>query len=168
MATKFSDIRDLTTLNWRKKFYYTSDDVIINAEKFQDEVGVNGTYLICQHKGLSDALKSKWNSLADGGVYSGEDCAQSYLDGVVPEVLIIVKKVDDLGSNRNIESGNRFITNQELRIHDKSTGNTDTLSLSSREFMRISRSIFRKKSNLNKHFFHSLGVFITIIMSLDM
>ena len=134
MATKFSDIRDLTTLNWRKKFYYTSDDVIINAEKFQDEVGVNGTYLICQHKGLSDALKSKWNSLADGGVYSGEDCAQSYLDGVVPEVLIIVKKVNDSSVKfiherplqALIEEGDHiFQAVQYVDVPDSETGDVD-------------------------------------------
>ena len=52
-------------------------------------------------------------------------------------LLQIHQQIDDLRLNRHIQSGNRLIAGDKLRIHGKRAANADTLSASAGEFMRI-------------------------------
>ena len=52
--------------------------------------------------------------------------------------LKLFQKIDYLSLNRNIQSRNRFITYNEIRIYCKGTGNSNSLALAAGEFMRKS------------------------------
>ena len=47
------------------------------------------------------------------------------------------EQVENLRLNRDIEGGDRFVADQELRRHRECTGNPDALSLSARELVRV-------------------------------
>ena len=57
-------------------------------------------------------------------------------------MLQILKHIDDLRLNRNIECRNRFIAYNEFRIHGKRTGNADTLTLTAGKLVRIAVGVF--------------------------
>ena len=52
-------------------------------------------------------------------------------------VLQIVEKIDDLGLNRNIQGGKRFIADYELGLKSQGPRHTETLPLASAKFVRI-------------------------------
>ena len=52
-------------------------------------------------------------------------------------LLQIAKQVDDLCLNRHVQCRYRLITHDEFRIQRKCTCDTDSLSLSAGELMRI-------------------------------
>ena len=57
--------------------------------------------------------------------------------GQIEFPLQLHQQVQDLGLNRNIQSRDRFIGNNQLRTQRQRPGNTDTLPLASTELMRI-------------------------------
>ena len=53
-----------------------------------------------------------------------------------PLFLKVFQHIDNLSLNRYIQRGDRFITDDELRIYRKSSCDTDTLSLSTGKLVR--------------------------------
>ena len=67
----------------------------------------------------------------DGQVMSDEHIGQTHL------ILKFLQQVQDLSLNGYIQSGYRFVTDNELGIHSQCTGNSDTLTASAIQLMRI-------------------------------
>ena len=51
-------------------------------------------------------------------------------------MLHILKQIEDLRLDRNVESRDRLVANNHLRVHNHGPGNTDALALAPRELMR--------------------------------
>src|SRR5258708_22876495 len=51
--------------------------------------------------------------------------------------LELLQKIHDLGAHADIESGHRFIGDDELRTQSQSAGDTNALALATGEFVRI-------------------------------
>ena len=49
----------------------------------------------------------------------------------------IHEQVDHLRLDRDIERGDRFVANEELRLHGKRAGDADAAALAARKLMRI-------------------------------
>ena len=64
----------------------------------------------------------------------------------------IKKKIENLGLDRDIKSGNGFIKDYQLRSDDKGKGDGNPLPLSSGKACRIALCIRRIKANLIKAF----------------
>ena len=58
-------------------------------------------------------------------------------DGNLLLLVKIQQKLHNLRLHRHIQGGNRFIGDEELRIHEKRSSDADTLALSSRKLRRI-------------------------------
>lgn len=68
-----------------------------------------------------------------------------------PELLLkILKQIDDLRLNRNVERRNRFIANDQLWVECECSCDADTLPLAAGEFVGIAVHIFRVKPDLAK------------------
>ena len=68
------------------------------------------------------------------------DNAQVMRDEQVGQVALFLQalqQVDDLGLNRNIQCGDRLVTDYELRVQGKGTGDADTLALAAGELVRV-------------------------------
>ena len=61
-------------------------------------------------------------------------------------ILKIVQKIDDLGLDRYVESGNRLVTDYKFRVQSKGSCNADTLSLAARELVGITVFMERLKT----------------------
>ena len=73
-------------------------------------------------------------------------------------ILKIVQKIDDLGLDRYVESGDRLVTDYEFRVQGKGSRNAYTLSLAARELMGITVFVERLKTAV----VHD-GVYIVVI-----
>ena len=62
--------------------------------------------------------------------------------------LQLVHEVQDLGSDGDVQRGDRLIRDDELRLHDHSAGNTDTLALSAGELVRIAGLVLGQKTDI--------------------
>ena len=56
--------------------------------------------------------------------------------------LKLLKHIDDLRLNGNIQCRNRLITDDKLRVHSKGACNPDSLPLSAGKLMGITRCVF--------------------------
>ncbi len=63
-------------------------------------------------------------------------------------LLQCLQQVDDLGLNGEVESGNRFIGDQDAWRDGERPGNADTLPLPSGEFMGVARIVFLRQADL--------------------
>src|SRR5437660_9791993 len=63
---------------------------------------------------------------------------------LLPQVL---QQIDDLRLDGHVEGGDRFVKDQELRLHRKGAGDADPLTLSAAELMRIARREVRLESD---------------------
>ena len=83
-------------------------------------------------------------------------------------LLQFFQHVDNLRLNRYIQSRDRLITDDEFRIYRKRTGNTDTLSLSTRELVRESgHMIFIQTNRLQKFFYLLICILASKTMMLN-
>ena len=71
------------------------------------------------------------NVLNDREVMSDEQICETHL------ILQILKHVDDLRLNGYVKGRDRLVADDELRIYREGSRDTDTLSLSAREFVRV-------------------------------
>ena len=79
-------------------------------------------------------------------------------------LLELVHQIQNLCTNRDIKCRNRFIGNDEFRIHDHGSGNADTLTLAAGEFMRIAGLVLRQKSDRTESFIHlAFPVFFILV-----
>ena len=62
-------------------------------------------------------------------------------------LLQILQEVDDLGLNGHIQSGYRLVADNQLGLQCKSAGNADTLTLATRELMRIAVDVLGVQSD---------------------
>ena len=67
--------------------------------------------------------------------------------------LKILKHLNDLCLERNIQRGNGLIADHKLRLHGKCPGNGNSLSLSAGKLMRIFQKILLFKANNPDQFF---------------
>src|SRR5688500_18529641 len=78
---------------------------------------------------------------------------QSMRDEQVSEVelfLKFLKQVNDLRLNGNVESRNRFVGNDQLRIKRESSRDADSLALTTRELVRVAIHVIRIKSDASQ------------------
>ena len=80
--------------------------------------------------------------------------------------LDVLEKIDDLGLNGNIQSGDRFVTDDEFRIDCQCSGDADTLSLAAGEFSRITADMVRLETDDLQQFDDSLFPFLVFTVSL--
>jgi len=76
-------------------------------------------------------------------------------------LLELFESIEDLGLNGDVERRNRFIANNEFRIKRKGSCDTNALALATREFVRITGGLFRRKTNGGHEFEHP---FMAIIL----
>ena len=57
--------------------------------------------------------------------------------GEAQPALQLLKQIDDLRLDRNVQRGDGLVANDQLRVQRKRAGNADALPLSAREFVRI-------------------------------
>ena len=68
-----------------------------------------------------------------------------------PLSLELVEKIQHLRANRHVESGNRFVRNDEGRLHNHSSCKAYTLALSARKLVRITREVFGEQTDFFDH-----------------
>ena len=93
----------------------------------------------------ADAIR---NILDHRQIVSNEKIRQAFL------FLQIFKQVDNLGLDGNVQSRNWFIGNDEARFNGQSTRNADTLTLTAREFMRITAGMILVQADRFQQFFN--------------
>ncbi|MNL57108.1 hypothetical protein D3C87_1806460 [compost metagenome] len=74
-------------------------------------------------------------------IVGDEDVSQTQL------LLKLHQKIDHLSLNRDVQRRDRLITHDQLGIHSQGAGNAHTLSLATREFMRIAIQVLTAKTN---------------------
>ena len=74
-------------------------------------------------------------------------------------LLDILHQVNDLCLNGNVQRRDTLICNDQFRVHDQRSRNSDTLSLSTGKLMRITARMLRRKSNLCQNIF---DLFLTL------
>ena len=74
-------------------------------------------------------------------------------------LLDILHQVNDLCLNGNVQRRDTLICNDQFRVHDQRSRNSDTLSLSTGKLMRITARMFRRKSNFCQDVF---DLFLTL------
>ena len=60
----------------------------------------------------------------------------------------LVQQVQDLCTDGDVQSRDRLVGYNELRLHDQSTGDADTLALAARELVREAGSELRQQTDL--------------------
>jgi hypothetical protein len=65
--------------------------------------------------------------------------------------LQIHEQVDDRRLDRDVECGDRLVCDQQLGLDDEGAGETDPLSLSSRELVWIAEAELRAEADLVEH-----------------
>ena len=55
--------------------------------------------------------------------------------------LKVLKHIDDLGLNGNVQRGNRLVTDDKLGVHRQSAGNADALALAAGKLMGIAHGV---------------------------
>ena len=83
--------------------------------------------------------------------------------------LQLIHQVQDLCADRDIQSGDRLVRNDELRLHDHGAGDTDTLALSTGELMRVAGLVLRQKTDILKSlvYFGDTVIFILVQMEIQ-
>ncbi len=77
--------------------------------------------------------------LDDGQVVGDEQVGQSQLS------LEVVEQVDHLGLDRHVESRDRLVADDELRLHRQGTGDADPLPLTAGELVREAVGMLRQE-----------------------
>ena len=57
--------------------------------------------------------------------------------------LQLAKQVDDLGLDGHVQGRDRLVTDDKLRLHSQSPGNSDPLTLAAGKFMGIPGTVLR-------------------------
>src|SRR5262245_20929288 len=76
-------------------------------------------------------------------------------------LLQFLQQVDDLSLDGNIQSTDRFITNNQAWFDGERTGNANPLPLTSAELMWIPTRLVRPQSDVAKEVFHSQLFFVS-------
>jgi hypothetical protein len=97
----------------------------------------------------------------DRKVMSDEEHGETHL------FLEVIEQVDDLSPNRDVEGADRFVANEELRIHDESSGDADALTLTTAEFVGVTGGVFGNKADFLEDFHAFLVVFFFVVLALD-
>ena len=71
--------------------------------------------------------------------------------------LQLIHQVQYLCTHGYVQRGDRFVSDDELGLHDQGAGNTDTLSLTAGEFVRESAGKFRQQTYFGQGLFHTSG-----------
>ena len=69
-------------------------------------------------------------------------------------LLEVPEHVDHLGLDGDIQRGDRFITDDQLRFEDQCPGDAHTLPLSARKLMGIAAGVFLIEPDLTEHVRH--------------
>ena len=87
--------------------------------------------------GQLDQLAQIHNTDAVGDMLDNAQVMRDKEVGQPHLLLQILKHIDDLRLNRDIQRGDRLIADDELRVHSQRTGDADTLTLTARELVRV-------------------------------
>ena len=66
-------------------------------------------------------------------------------------LLIVAQQVHDLCLNRNIQRGDRLVTDDQFGVEHQRAGDTDTLPLPARELVRIPPGMLRRQADTLEH-----------------
>lgn len=86
------------------------------------------------------------------------DQSEIVRDEEIREVMLLLeigKEVDDLGLDRDVQSTDRFITDNELWLNSESASNADALALAAAEFMRITSDVRGIEADVGKKLFNA-------------
>ena len=87
--------------------------------------------------GQLDQLAQIHNTDAVGDMLDNAQVMRDKEVGQAHLLLQVLKHIDDLRLNRDIQRGDRLIADDELRVHSQRTGDADTLTLTARELVRV-------------------------------
>src|ERR1700674_4816614 len=77
------------------------------------------------------------------------------------------EEVQDLCLDRHVQSGDGFVRNDQTGIQGKCAGDADTLTLATREGMRVSPHVFRPEANEAEHLHNPVGSFLGVTYAVD-
>jgi len=81
--------------------------------------------------------------------------------------LQVLKKINHLGLNRYVKGGDRFITDNKIRIKGQGPGDIDPLALTTGKFMRETVKVVRIQTHQIKQFHNSCMAFVKILGSMN-
>ena len=84
---------------------------------------------------------------AIGNVLDHGEIVRNENVGQPKPVLQIAQQIEDLGADRDVERGDRFVANDEFRLDRQCPGNGNPLALAAGEFMRIAARGARVEPN---------------------
>jgi hypothetical protein len=77
------------------------------------------------------------------------------------------EEVQDLCLDRHVQGGDGFVRNDQTWIQRKCAGDADTLTLATREGMRVSPHVFRPEANEAEHLHDPVGSFLRVTYAVD-
>ena len=79
-------------------------------------------------------------------------------------LLQVVKHIDNLSLDGNVQCRNRFVTDDELRVNCQRTGNADTLPLTAGEFVGVTGGVFAVQANIAHQLQNPLLTFRSLVV----
>ena len=81
--------------------------------------------------------------------------------------LELFQQVQHLGTNGNVQCGNGLVGNHQLRLHDHSTGQADSLALAAGELVGVPGQVLRQQAHLVDHLLHLLHAVRLILVQVE-
>ena len=68
--------------------------------------------------------------------------------GNITFLLELLHQIQDLGTDGNVQCGNRLVSNNQLGLHNHCTGNTDSLTLTAGELVGVTGQMLGQQANI--------------------
>ena len=81
--------------------------------------------------------------------------------------LEFLQQIEDLGTDRYVQCGDRLIGYNQLRLHNHGTGQTDTLALSAGELMWVTGQMLRQKTNFVDHVLYLFHTVCLVLVQME-
>ena len=81
--------------------------------------------------------------------------------------LEFLQQIEDLGTDRYVQCGDRLIGYNKLRLHNHGTGQTDTLALSAGELMWVTGQVLRQKTNFVDHVLYLFHTVCLVLVQME-
>ena len=81
--------------------------------------------------------------------------------------LEFLQQIEDLGTDRYVQCGDRLIGYNQLRLHNHGTGQTDTLALSAGELMWVTGQVLRQKTNFVDHVLYLFHTVCLVLVQME-
>ena len=101
------------------------------------------------------------NEPNDGKVMSNKQISNLFFS------LEFLQQIEDLGTDRYVQCGDRLIGYNQLRLHNHGTGQTDTLALSAGELMWVTGQVLRQKTNFVDHVLYLFHTVCLVLVQME-